>query len=812
MNVDSACLHGLHAYAVPDGSEWIPFLQQASSFSSCLSFLNNEHSIVILSGICQPCATTITLVFRDNPRGKVYNMLVFVSGTEDNALGRILVIAEKPSVGRDIARVLGCRTSGDGCLIGDRYTVTWAVGHLVTLAEPDELDERLKKWSYDTLPILPQTIPLKVISATKAQFTKVKKLMNDKETDRLICATDAGREGELIFRYIYEMSGCTKPFDRLWISSMTDEAISEGFKKIRPGADYDGLYRSALCRSHADWLVGMNASRAFTLRYGVLLSVGRVQTPTLAILVKRFKEIRDFKPESYCTLTADFGDYKGILFSQHYDPDTHIPSKEEADRIAAAIKGKTATVVSAETQRKRELPPQLYDLTSLQRDANRLLGFTADKTLKIAQSLYETRKALTYPRTDSRYLPPDMIPRVVQTMKLLPDAYQKYVPGALPDGKLPVSKRTIDETKVTDHHAIIPTNRKVDPSMFTEDERKLWDLVARRMITAFWPACDYDATRIITEAEGNTFRSTGRTILVNGWHDVPAMENPPKPKKKASADQEEEAVLPPLSKGDQRTVVSSKVKQDATKPPSPHTDASLLAAMETAGKELSDEEIAKLMKGSGIGTPATRAAIIERLIQVGYAERKGKTISATPKGVSLIEIMPGEIASPELTGRWELALHEITDGKQDADRFMQGIRDMSSFLVRYARQDSKQVTFPEDGSRKGRSTAARTPFKNEPIEGAVCPLCGQGHVTESKLAFGCDNAACHFTLWKDCLVKGGGPMLNAKLITLLLQKKQLAGSTGGILLHEGKILFYPKGKEFPSVVRDMAYQKAQTKS
>ncbi len=727
-------------------------------------------------------------------------------------MGRIVVIAEKPSVGRDIARVLGCRTSGDGCLIGDRYTVTWAVGHLVTLAEPDELDEKLKRWSFDTLPILPQTIPLKVIPATKTQFTKVKKLMNDKETDSLICATDAGREGELIFRYIYEMSGCKKPFERLWISSMTDEAISEGFKKIRPGAEYDGLYRSALCRSHADWLVGMNASRAFTLRYGVLLSVGRVQTPTLAILVKRFKEIRDFKPESYCTLTADFGDYKGILFSEKYDPDTHIPEKEEADRISTAVNRKTAIVVSAETQRKRELPPQLYDLTSLQRDANRLLGFTADKTLKIAQSLYETRKALTYPRTDSRYLPPDMIPRVVQTMKLLPAAYQAYVPGALPNGKLPVSKRTIDETKVTDHHAIIPTNRKVDPATFSEDERKLWDLVARRMISAFWPACDYDATKIITEAEGYQFRSNGRTIINNGWHDVPAMENPPKPKKKTAADQEEETVLPPLSKGDQRTVVSSKVKVDATKPPAPHTDASLLASMETAGKELSDEEIAKLMKGSGIGTPATRAAIIERLIQVGYAERKGKTINATPKGVSLIEIMPGEIASPELTGRWELALHEITDGKQDADRFMQGIRDMSSFLVRYARQDSKQVTFPEDEHRRGRSASARATFKSEVVNGAVCPLCGQGNITEGKLAFGCDNNACHFTLWKDCLVKGGGPQLNAKLITLLLEKKQLTGSTGGILLHEGKILFYPKGKEFPSVIRDLVYQKTQTKS
>ena len=420
-------------------------------------------------------------------------------------MGKIVVVAEKPSVGRDIARVLGCRTGGDGCLIGDRYIVTWAVGHLVTLMEPNELDPKYEKWSFATLPILPETIPLKVISQTKDQFSKVKKLINSQETDSLICATDAGREGELIFRYIYEKAQCQKPFQRLWISSMTDEAITEGFRDIRPGADYDGLYESARCRSKADWLVGMNASRAFTLKYNTLLSIGRVQTPTLAILVKRRKEIEDFKPEGFCTLTADFGDYSGVYFSEKLDPDTHLKEKEDAEKIAAEVKGKTGTVIQAETTRKKELPPQLYDLTSLQRDANRMLGFTADKTLKTAQSLYEKHKALTYPRTDSRFLPPDMIPRVVQTMKLLPEAYQKFVPGALPGGKLPVSKRTIDQTKVTDHHAIIPTAKRADPSKFTEDERKLYDMVARRMLAAFYPACDYDATKIVTKVDRIAF-------------------------------------------------------------------------------------------------------------------------------------------------------------------------------------------------------------------------------------------------------------------------------------------------------------------
>ena len=719
-------------------------------------------------------------------------------------MGKIVVLAEKPSVGRDIARVIGCRTSGDGCLIGDKYIVTWAVGHLVTLSEPDEMDGKYKKWSFATLPILPEKIPLKVISATKTQFSKVKKLMNDKETDSLICATDAGREGELIFRYIYEMAGCKKPFDRLWISSMTDEAIREGFSAIRPGSDYDGLYESARCRSRADWLVGMNASRAFTLKYDALLSVGRVQTPTLAILVKRRKEIEDFKPEGYCTLTADFGDYRGIWFSANNDPDTHIRTKEEAEAAAADVKGKTGRVVSAETTRKRDLPPQLYDLTSLQRDANRMLGFTADKTLKTAQSLYETHKALTYPRTDSRYLPPDMIPRVVQTMKLLPEVYRPYVAGALPEGKLPVSKRTIDASKVSDHHAILPTAKKADLSRFSPDERNLYDMVARRMLAAFYPAYEYDATKVITAVGSHTFRTNGRVTVNNGWHDVPPLEKPPKPKKNTKADEEEEGPLPNLQEGDTREVRKTQVKEDQTKPPAPHTDASLLAAMETAGKDLEDEELVRQMKGSGIGTPATRAAIIERLIKVGYAARRGKTLNATDKGVMLIGIMPPEIASPEMTGRWELALHDITDGKQDPERFMEGIRKMSSFLVDYARNTAQPLAFPPDERRKkhaGRGGSATV------LEGTVCPVCGKGKLRETNLAFGCTEAACKCTVWKDCLQRAGGPALTAKLMTLLLEKKQLQGSTGILAVADGKILFTPNGNTAPAVSRSLIYER-----
>lgn len=721
-------------------------------------------------------------------------------------MAQTVVLAEKPSVGRDIARVLGCRERGQGCLKGGNYTVTWAVGHLVTLVEPDELDAKYKRWSRETLPMLPDDIPLKVIAATRDQFNVVSALLNAPETERVICATDAGREGELIFRYIYQQSKCQKPFSRLWIHSMTDEAIAEGFRAIEPGEKYDGLYRSAMCRSQADWLVGMNASRAFTLRYDTLLSVGRVQTPTLAILVKRRQEIEQFKPEEYATLTADFGDYKGMWFSEKLDPDTHLPNAEEAKRIAAAIRGRTGTVTLCETLRKRDLPPQLYDLTSLQRDANRLLGFTADKTLKLAQSLYETHKALTYPRTDSRYLPPDMIPRVIQTMKLLPPTYQPLVPPALPGGKLPVSRRTVDESKVTDHHALIPTAKQVNLSQMSEDERQLYDLVARRMLAAFYPPCEYDATRVITQVDEHSFRTTGRVVLENGWRGLTPLGNPPKTRKKTKAD-EEETPLPPLHQGDTRPVKGASVKQDATKPPLQHTDASLLSSMENAGKELEDEEIARQMKGSGIGTPATRAAIIERLVQVGYAERKGKTLLATDKGVQLIRIMPEQIASPELTGRWEKALDEIATGAQDPARFIEGIRRFSAYLVQYAFTQSPRLVFPDDGRRAKR--AKNLTQHGTPVEGCTCPLCGKGQVLESGKSFFCDQLAegCHFTLWKDCLARGGGPELTATLLRMLLEKKQLRGSTGVIVLNESAIAFYPTGTERPSVWRPLAYEK-----
>ncbi len=712
----------------------------------------------------------------------------------------IVVVAEKPSVGRDIARVLKCREKGEGFLKGDTYLVTWAVGHLVTLCEPDEIDEKYKKWRMEDLPILPEHIPTKVISKTKSQFNVIKKLINDKDTERVICATDAGREGELIFRLIYQQAKCQKPMDRLWISSMTDEAIREGFASLKPSSEYEGLYKSATCRSQADWLVGMNASRAFTLRFDALLSIGRVQTPTLAILVKRYHEIANFKPEDYFTVTADFGDYTGQWFDESARDEkkaSRIPDQETAKKIVARVKGKAARVKSVEAEEKKEAPPQLYDLTSLQREANRKLGFTADKTLKVAQELYEKWKAVTYPRTDSRYLPMDMIGRTKLTLQKLPGVYQPFVEN-IPwkeDGKLPISKRMFDNAKISDHHAIIPTPQTAPLDKLPPDAAKLFDMIARRTIAVFYPSHVYDSIKVVTDVEGNAFKSTGKTVRANGWKDV------------YPAEEKEGDSLPALKEGDGRTVSKAAAKKETTKPPAPHTDASLLAAMENAGRDLEDEKLREQMKGSGLGTPATRAAIIERLIQVGYASRRGRAISATEKGVSLIAIAPEEIASPETTGKWELALDEIAKNQRDTERFMQGIRNLTTFLIQYAKSTDIQASFPEE-MRRGRKGSGRKTAAVKPIAGAVCPLCGKP-VQENSKAFGCSDwrGGCHFTLWKDGLKRGGGPMLNEKLVALLLGKGSVAGSTGVIQLQNGQISFIPKGASAPSVTAAITYQK-----
>ncbi len=685
-----------------------------------------------------------------------------------------LVVAEKPSVARDIARVLGARDRGDKCLCGGGWVVTWAIGHLVTLKEPQELDEKYRKWRAQDLPILPEKMETKVISKTKSQFTAVKKLMNDKDTEKIVCATDSGREGELIFRYIYEQAGCKKPVLRLWISSMTDEAIRAGFDSLKPSAQYDALYASARCRADADWLIGMNATRAYTLRYGALLSVGRVQTPTLSMLVRRRREIDAFVPQTYYTVRAGFGDYSGVYIDAKGE--RRIEKREAAQEIAARVRGKMGEVTQATREHKTEFPPLLYDLTTLQREANAQLGFTAKKTLATAQKLYETHKLLTYPRTDSRYLGRDMVSKVQSTLGKYDGSMQAYGQEALRYGIKP-TRRVFDDAKLTDHHAIIPTGKSAANANLTGDERALYEMVARRLAAAFYPAHEYDALRVVTKVGEDSFLSTGRAVTSEGWkavyRDVAA-------KRKKAEDEEQK--LPALAVGDRRTCQKADVREEQTKPPKEYTDATILQDMEHAGRKIEDEALREQMKSCALGTPATRAAIIERLIEVGYVRRSGRSLIATPKGVHLIEAVPPEIASPETTGRWERALSEIARGAGDEARFRQGIGRLAAFLVGHA-AGAQDVPFDKEERRtKGRRITSI---------GVACPLCGEGKIAENSKSFYCTRfrQGCTFTVWKDALVRRGGPELTAKLMKLCIERGDVRGSTGVIHYENGSVRF-----------------------
>ncbi len=622
-------------------------------------------------------------------------------------MSKKLIVAEKPSVARDIARVLGVTGRGEGCITGSDYTVTWAIGHLVSLSEPGETDPSWVKWNMAQLPMLPERIPLKVLPGTKSQFAVIKKLMLDKEHDSLICATDSAREGELIFRYIYQMAGCKKPVERLWISSMTDAAIRQGFASLKPASYYDSLYESARCRSEADWLVGMNASRAFSLAYDAHLSVGRVQTPTLNLIVSRDREIAQFTPRDYWEVHANFGDYEGLWLNPEAkkDPDlkdTQCWDEAKARAVREAVAGKDAVVAESKVERKKLPPPQLYDLTSLQREANRKLGFSADKTLKLAQSLYETHKLVTYPRTDSRYLPDDMKPKIAATLKKLPAAYQGFVSAPELNWNLG-SKRFYDNSKISDHHAIVPTEKTANSSALTRDEAMLFDMIARRLIAVHYPYYEYDAAKVITRVGEHDFKSTGAMPVVEGWRAL----------YRGDKQEDKEPPLPKLEAGDARRVARATVKKGQTKPPAPHTDASLLSLMENAGRSIEDEALREQMKSSGLGTPATRAATIERLIEMGYACRKGKTIVSTEKGRQLIAVVPEQIASAVTTGKWEKFLSDMAVQRDEAERtakserFMSGIRRFSTFLVEAAKNGPRDVRFEKEAPAK-RKAAKRT--------------------------------------------------------------------------------------------------------
>ncbi len=647
----------------------------------------------------------------------------------------ILVIAEKPSVARDIGKVLGATKQGKGFIYNNEYIISWAVGHLVTLFEPEDYSENLKKWDFSTLPIIPEEIKLKPSKSVKDQFDVLKDLINNEKVTELICATDAGREGELIFRYIYDITGSTKPFKRLWISSMTNTAIKEGFSNLKDGKSYDNLYYSAMCRSHADWLVGINATRAYTIKYNTLLSIGRVQTPTLAIIVNRQKEIDSFVPEDYYEIKAFFDGFSAKYIDEKQS--SKIESKEEATKIFGEVKGKDAIVKSLSTVDKSQAQPLLFDLTELQRECNRKFGYSANKTLDLVQSLYEKRKYVTYPRTDSRYLSQDMIPSIGNTLKKLTGTeYKEYADYVLGLDKLPITNRIVDDKKVTDHHAIIPTIQNFNTSSLPKDEFNVFDLIVRRFLAVFYPKYEYKSTTLITNISGYDFISRGTMITKLGYKEV---NNDDTGKKK-----DESENIPTVEVGDTLNVLEVKKDNLKTKPKKLYNEATLLTEMENAGNHIDDEELKEQLKESGIGTPATRASIIERLIQVGYLQREKKNLIPTKKAMTLIEILPKQLVSAETTGKWEKGLSKISKGDMESDKFMESINRFVNFLVQDATVQKKDVFFEPD--RKFKPKGDQKTF-------GACPKCGSGIVLENSKGYYCANwkNGCKFTIWKDFL-------------------------------------------------------------
>jgi len=592
----------------------------------------------------------------------------------------VAVLAEKPSVARDIARVLGATKQGQGYLHGNGYVVTWAIGHLVALAQPHEIRPEWKQWRRDLLPMLPREWPLVVYEKTQPQFEVVRKILNSPKVARLVCATDAGREGELIFRYIYEAAGCRKPFSRLWISSLTPDAIRKGFGALKDGAAYDPLADAARGRSRADWLVGMNLSRAYTLAWDDELSVGRVQTPTLAMLVERELAIRAFVPEDYIEVVATFSPiadekYQGTWFREPVKDSIQqamrLPADGvEAEQIVARAHTGAAHIESIQSETQRMAPPLLYDLTELQRHANRLYGFSAQKTLETAQALYESRKLISYPRTDSRHLSQDVAATLPALVRAIEAPYHALLaPGT---GERPLGRRFVDDSKVTDHHAIIPTT--VHAGDLTADERKIYDLICRRLLSAWHADHIWAVTTVITAITNpgvtDHFHTTGTAVQQVGWKALDVV-----PERRQERAPETPTLPPGLQQGQSQAVVDAEALKKKTRPPKRFTEATLLTAMETAGKTLDEKELSDAMKETGLGTPATRASIIEVLLKRGYIVREGKMLQATGKGVHLIEVVHPEVKSPAMTGQWEAYLKRIQRGTAKLEPFIEGIED-----------------------------------------------------------------------------------------------------------------------------------------
>ncbi|KOA20403.1 DNA topoisomerase 3 [Clostridium homopropionicum DSM 5847] len=619
-------------------------------------------------------------------------------------MSKILVLAEKPSVGRDLARVLNCKKGGNGFLEGDKYIVTWALGHLVTLADPEVYEDRYKSWNIEDLPMLPERLKLVVIKQSGRQFSVVKEQLNRKDVSEIVIATDAGREGELVARWIIEKAHVRKPIKRLWISSVTDKAIKDGFNKLRDGREYENLYASAVARAEADWLVGINATRALTCKFNAQLSCGRVQTPTLSIIASKEEEIKNFKPKTYYGITA-VSDKLKLIWQDSKTRDYKTFNKEKCSSIVSSIKNKKAEVIEIDKSFKKSFAPGLYDLTELQRDANRIFNFSAKETLSIMQRLYENYKVLTYPRTDSRYISEDVVETLKDRVKAAGvGPYSKAAQKVLRN-PIKANKSFVDGSKVSDHYAIIPTEQHVSLSTFGDNERKIYDLVVKRFLAVLFPPFEYEQTTIKARIGEENFIAKGKVVISEGWKEV---------YEKNLQEEEDngdlkEQILPSINKGDILNIASVTMTKGETKPPAPFNEGTLLSAMENPIKYMSGESEAlkkTLGETGGLGTVATRADIIEKLFNSFLIEKKGKDIFVTSKGKQLLELVPEDLRSPALTAQWEQKLNSISKGKLNKNNFINEMRD-------YAKEVVGEIKNSEEK------------FRHDNLTREKCPECGK---------------------------------------------------------------------------------------
>lgn len=621
-----------------------------------------------------------------------------------------LVIAEKPSVARDIARVLKCGKNINGALEGEKYIVTWGLGHLVTLADPEDYDPKYKEWKLDVLPMMPEQFKLEVIKQTGKQYSAVKAQLNRKDVGDIIIATDAGREGELVARLILKKTGCRKPLKRLWISSVTDKAIREGFAHLKDGKEYENLYDAAMCRAEADWLVGINATRALTCKYNAQLSCGRVQTPTLAMIASREKQIKEFVPQTYYGITAK--SVNPALTFTWQDKKTKSARSFDKDRIeklAAGLRGENGRIEQVKRVPKRLNAPLLYDLTELQRDANKKFDYSAKDTLNIMQRLYENHKVLTYPRTDSRYLTSDIIPTLKERLKACSVGPYKKLAGRLVNQSLPIKPFYVNDGKVTDHHAIIPTEQFVQMDHMTIDERRIYDLVVRRFLAVMYPPYEYEETSLILNVQGESFTARGRIVKNQGWREVYEGGYEEEDEEAEGSQGIKGQQLPDVIQGDSFSGLVFSVTEGKTKPPAPFNEATLLSAMENpiAYMESKDKAMAKTLgETGGLGTVATRADIIEKLFSSFLLEKRGKDIYLTSKARQLLELVPEDLKKPEMTADWEMKLSKIAGGTLKRGTFMKDIRSYAVELIAQIKEG--------DGK-----------FRHDNLTNTNCPVCGK---------------------------------------------------------------------------------------